>query len=178
MATEDLTRVLRVPGRICIAPTSFATVFPHGGTALGSLYHVALQPRSRIGDIRHEEKGGVIGDKLLCGTHYRLTFVLRQWDADALNLLEAKITGTSTDLVLQGTRRGGTLVTPVALAFSPYEATKPGVLFRRALVCIGASAELNLHLLRPLEIGIVVDAGDTAAGTTPWEVGRLTDITP
>jgi hypothetical protein len=152
MSTPDISKVLRLPGRLSHTPTSLATAYPHGGTALGTVGSLDLVPRETPFAVTAEEWGGTPSEFVSGGTIWLLEAKLREFDADALSILfPGYASGARGGPTLQiraatnASRAGqnlGALLSRV-LVFTPDAVDDfPLVIFRRAVPAIAESAKL------------------------------------
>lgn len=154
MGTAAAGSVLLVPGRLAKNPTDLTTAYPHGGTALGVVADVVLEPRVRTMEIEAEEWGGAPADVLYLGEAWRLAVLLRQWDVDAIDAVFPNVTNTGTGNVRRTIQQTGSTVYPgytlssraMKLVFTPDDSARPGLLIQRALPALRPTAALNLGL--------------------------------
>jgi hypothetical protein len=95
--TDDITRALRVPGRLILAPTDFSAARPHGGTDLGTIEAPRLEIAFIDTPIPAEELGGATSDvHRMPGARAILGFVSRQAKPELIDLLFPGLVTTST----------------------------------------------------------------------------------
>lgn len=165
MASPDVIRVLNAPGRLCYAPSSLSSAFPHGGTALGTTRLGRLIRHGRYHPIRDEAFGSEIRDVVWSGENYTFACLLREWDDDALGVL---FPNTSTGSVSQhkvvatpGSNRPGLLLSEkkVVLLFSPDDPERvPATLLYAALPMFDETTEWDLAFGKRLETACVFTA--------------------
>jgi hypothetical protein len=86
MASPNVMRTIRAPGRLVANPVDFRTDYPYGGTELGLTRAVIVQPLGTA--FRVESEGlGEATDVLEGNTRWVVGFFLRGFDDDALTLL-------------------------------------------------------------------------------------------
>ena len=183
MAAPDVTRAMRVKGRLCIDPTDFSTAWPHGGTGLGMVRDVAVRNGRMTEQITAEEFGVEVIDVIDLGESWVLAATLREWDADALAKVfpAGKAGATTTERVVEYPKsyRAGTLLSSstVKLLFTPDDQTiHPAVLFYRALPLVEETAELSFQLGLDLVVPVMfVAIRDASANMV--QVGLLEDLT-
>jgi len=84
VATPAARNILRVPGRLCVAPTDLTADFPHGGTALGVTRDMEFRFGYRTSIATAEEWGGVPNRIFYEGETCLLGAVLRDYDGDMI----------------------------------------------------------------------------------------------
>lgn len=165
---QDLVNVLRVPGRLCMNPTSLSGSYPWGGTALGVNREISVSPMARYAPIEAEEFGQEIIDQVYLGEQWMLGFILQSYDRDAVTAFFRNSVlagqGSSQKPAIRFPHAGvraGTLLSGTAkkLLFSPDDTDNhPMVYFPRALPMVKETAALNMMLNSPTEIALVVAA--------------------
>jgi hypothetical protein len=182
MATEDLGRLLRVPGKLVKDPSNLGTTFPYGGTQLGAVEDVVVRPRRSSLEITGEEFGPEVLDVLNLGEAWTLGCLLRGFDADALALaFLSTAAGTSGQKVVNypGSFRAGTLASASScvLLFAPDDPLlHPAVLFRRALVRLDQSAALTKAIRDEGVLALIANAIRPADGDNAVSWGLLEDL--
>ena len=155
MANPDVRNALKVKGRLCWEPSSLATAYPHGGTALGLTKGMAVTFRQTAHTITAEEFGGAPVEAIYAGQEIVLSAILASWDFDAIALgFVDQSTGATTGRkvieyrVQTDDKRAGGKVSTLAgiLYFSPVADQHPGVLFHRALPMQQEGASLTMTL--------------------------------
>lgn len=189
MADKDPLTAMRVPGRICVAPSNLSTAYPHGGEDLGLVRDVRLVKREIKVPLRGEGWGRRVDivDAVFAGEGAALTFALRGWNANAWNrLFDNTWVGTNgglRGLRFPGSRPPGSLDSDrdVAVLFSPTEPLKhPAVLFPAASPRV--AEEQRIPLGRRREDELVVLAGFLAKrkSSNPtggaWQINLLEDL--
>lgn len=182
MASLDLTRALRNPGRLVLSPTSTApgTTYPYGGTALGYVKQVRL----RWGIAYHRviaEEWNEFTETDRIGEFPILAFVLEQWDDDLTKRVFPLVTTTGSPSGLADIARidGGAGPAKVAamepLLFAPFDPKHKAVYLRRPEPELEAQAQLELALIQDAVFPLVVVATRDAswATTPPWQVDKL-----
>jgi hypothetical protein len=183
VASDDLGRILRNPGRLCVSPTSLSAAFPHGGTNLGLVRGVSLRPQQVEWVVTAEEWGEETVEVIDGGRSWVIAVALRGWDPDAVQaVLPSSTLGTSgTPLASHpGSARAGALrsAAAVKLLFSPdAPAQQPAALFHRAIPLVEASAELTLALAEEGTLGVVFRAIRRASDGLAFQFGALEDLT-
>jgi len=153
MGLPDLTRILTVPGRLCVAPADLTVAFPHGGTALGLVRQIAIRILTARAEVVAEEYGIEAVEQLYLGQRWVLAGTMRSLDDDAVQrLFPSTAVGATTQhrvISYPGTERAGTLrsASSVVLCFSPDDLDHhPMVIFHRALPLLDEQAELQAQL--------------------------------
>ena len=97
MIASDLTALLRVPGRLVVAPSDLTIAFPYGGTYLGLVMGIAVSERHEMELLREEMLGFAVPDGLELGEFYSLVAVVRDVrQGQAPNLFVGTETGAAT----------------------------------------------------------------------------------
>lgn len=154
MATPDVRNVLRVPGYLVKDPTSLASAFPFGGTALGMTRAIEVRWTPRAKTIAAEEWGGTAVGQVYCGETVVLAAILRSWDSTAVASIFPAASGATVNYRVQtGGVRPGSVQTPHKLLFAPIALDyHPCVYFPAAVGLPDATAKLQLSLAE--EIGL------------------------
>lgn len=183
MASADVRKVLRVPGRLCAAPTDLSTAFPHGGTALGIVRDLAFRPNLKQRRVTAEEFGGEIVETIIGGESCVLACVLRGMDNDAVTkaFLNTSAGSSSGDRTIQypGSSRAGTLGSSRSfkLLFSPRDTTNHhGLILYNAIPLVAESAELQLAIGQEMGIAVVFVAYRTSTPNL-YQIAKLADMT-
>ena len=111
MATSSSAQSLRVPGRLVKDPTNLAAAFPYGGTELGLVRGLWIEPRPRYFEVTAEEYGGEPVELIELGWSVYVGTLFRAHDNDAVSAVWPNTaTGSSSgDEVIEwpGTVRAG-----------------------------------------------------------------------
>jgi len=185
MASGDVARTIRAPGRLVINPTQAfdGGTFPYGGTEIGNVNQMMLLPLGTGFRVEYEALGEA-GDVLEAGNEYIVSCFLHGWDDDAVAL--ALTAGAEVGAVSgHGVYYEPGSATPGA---SAYEARKrvvayipddpihvPGILLYAAIPDWDASAELAFQRNAVLGIPLAFDCLRDAAGDI-LRVGRIVDL--
>jgi hypothetical protein len=184
--TPDVSRILRVPGRLSHTPVSLATAYPHGGTALGTVARARARPVDPAFVETAQEYGGAPVDLIEGGPRWVLDFELRDvQDAAALSaVFPCYVAGRSGGPVLKFNAGGsvragfrvGTLLSFV-LVFTPEnEDAHPWLILRRAVPAVQETAALalagNLSPVLPVRFYATLNS---AKDVFDW--GRRRDLT-
>lgn len=181
----DLQSIIRNKCRLCVNPTDLTLVFPHGGTALGYVRDIALEPGVRVKEILAEEYGGEPVSLVYLGARWTLAVIVRQWwDNTTLgavfpNTADASGSGqTRTGINHPGTVHPGTLLEAdnFSLLLSPEDEDNPAVYIKSAVAVPDVAARLNFRLDQELEYAVVVRAFRHAT-VQAVQVKHLRDIT-
>lgn len=186
MSTPNLANLLRVPGRLSHSPTSLATAYPHGGTALGTFGEIDVLTPQPSFPIYAEEFGCVV-EAIDMGSQWALDATLREVeDADALSkLLPAYAAGVSGGPTLIGdvnasaTRAGqriGSLLSVVLLFTPDSPDDHPWVLIRRAVPVVRDGAKRALRGSAEMGLPVRWYMTPDANGKT-YDHGRRRDLT-
>lgn len=155
MTAPNVSKMLRIPGKLSHSPTSLATAYPHGGTALGTV-SVALRFVEPTFLVTAEEWGGCVVELIDGGLQPVLDVEIREVaDPDSLAAVfpcyAAGAAGGPT-LVYSvdstahraGRRIGDTLSR--VLVFTPDNVEEhPWIIFRRAVPALRESVEMTLR---------------------------------
>jgi len=181
VGTTDVSQVLRVPGRLCINPTDLATAWPHGGTGLGVVGSIVLEPTSTYQRITAEEFGAEVVDVLDLGETWVLGALCRAWGDNTVlsTLFPSTATGASGDKVVNypGSYRAGTLRSSasVKLCFTPRDNRNPGLLLYKALPLVEEASRLRLGAFNELTIPVLF-IGIRDSSARQISIGVLGDL--
>lgn len=184
MATEDLSRILRVPAKLVLTPTSFAGSFPFGGTQLGATKDVVVRPGRKHRVLRSEEYGAEAVEVLALGEACTIAAALRGWDDAALGaVFTATSTGTASRRKLvdyPGSSVPGTTLgsgaTGLLVAADDY-LRLPSVYFPKAVILMEESTSLTFALAEEGVVGLLAYALRRASDARAYQVGLLRDLT-
>ena len=185
MSTPTVGRILSVPGRLSHTPTSLATAYPHGGTALGTCGRVSLRPYTYAMPITAEEFGGVPSDFLYGGEGWVLEATLREIDdLDALSILfPIYVAGAAGGPILRANAysgvRAGTYLGDLAkvIVFTPDNPDDhQWLIVRRAVPLIDETAMLAFRANEDLGIPVMWSCTPDSVGRQ-IEYGKRRDIT-
>lgn len=182
MSLPDLTRVLNSPGKLCYGPTDLSIAFPHGGTAIGSIYKCGVTHIDTRREIKDESMGSEVHDIIWCGENWALSAILREYNNEGISLLfnNSAPGGFTQRAVVSspGSNRPGMLYSAraVVLLFSPLDADRlPAVIFYKAVPLPEESARMALAMSERLEIPAVFLAlRDATNRIASW--GLLKDL--
>ena len=183
MSIATPSRVLRVPGRLVVAPTDLSAAFPFGGVAVGNVRTVVLQ--SLGGNFRVMAEGlGETSNVLEAEHHWVFSCFLRGWDDDAVaqlwgdNYALGAVSQHAT-VNIPGTAMAGASALGRAkkLLYVPDDPVRaPAVLVYRGVPDWSEGAELafqrGAELGLPLAVECVRDTSDRILS-----IGRLADLT-
>lgn len=163
-------------GRLVLDPANKALPYPYGGTELGLVRELYLEPTARPLFIRAEEFGGSVVEvatgeiEVVCG------FVMRGWDRDLVGSLPGG-TNAGSGLVVYTTELQGALRPGVRLLFVPDNRTS-GVYYYlpSAVVMPRASAQAQASFNREFGLPLIV-WGTTAPDGRYLEWGTFAQIT-
>ena len=183
MASGDVSKVLRAPGRLVVNPTDLDLDYPYGGTEVGKTRLVVLTSFNTSVRIECEGLGNEPSDILERTSRYVFSCFVRAWDDDAIelffarNFVQGAVTGHSL-LREPGTRVAGASALDRALRmlYVPDDLTSnPAVMIYRGVPDWSENAELAFQ--RQEELGLPL-AVECVRGETDKiiEVGRLADL--
>ena len=196
---ELLQRALRNPGRLCSAPNSTTSAFPHGGMSLGYVVAVDLEWDTAYQEIRDPLSGAL--QKVLRRRVEvpRLAILVDgpSWDEDYLAaVLTQARAGSSLTVKKPAEARGEGSVLPFPVAawepllFSPIDPRGKAVYFRRPVGRLQPGRAVAFAQERKAGLPIVFDptpnstgvqttsSGATSYPSSPyWQIARLENLT-
>jgi hypothetical protein len=184
MGAGNVSRVLKVPGRLVANPQDLGQAFPYEGTQIGLVRSIVVQS---IGlGFRVESEGlGAVSDVLTASQRHVMSCFLRGWDDDAISLLlpghytEGDVSGHARlDIPGPGTQPGASALSsaPSLLYVPDNPIDAPALLVRRAVVEWGDASEIAFARGSELGIPLTVECVQDATGTS-LQIGRLVDLT-
>lgn len=186
MAATATSRVIRSPGRLVVNPQdsfgSNAVAFPYGGTEVGKVNLVVLQP---IGTgLRIESEAGYTTDILESAERWVMSCLLRGWDNDALRYLRPEFwsEGDETQhavVTVPGSQRPGASATSraVKLALIPDDPVhNPGFILYRAVPDWSDGAEFAFQRQAELGIPMVFECIREHPSARVLQIGRIADL--
>ena len=182
MAQQTAKDILLNDGRLCAAPSSLTTAFPHGGTALGSVRDVIFRPRAKTGFVTAEEFGGETIEAVQGGESPFLACILRGMDNDMISRVwpNSAAGSVSTDRVISapGSNAPGRKRSDdsFALLFSPNDtANGRALIIFKALPIIIEDADIVFHKREESGVSVVFRAIRNSNGKL-YQFGRLEDL--
>ena len=183
MATADSSNLIYVPGRLVKPPTDLSAAFPYGGTALGSAAEIIFQPNLETHEIRAEEFGGEIIERLYGTETALLGALMRGYDDDALAaIFQDTAAGGKTGarvVSFPGSTRAGSLGSALSfkLFFAPLdEEHHPALLIYKAIPLIEASARLRFSAGEEWGYPVMFQ-GIRDGSSRVYAMGRMEDLT-
>ena len=185
MSARDATKIIRVPGRLAVAPTNLATAFPHGGTELGAVRAVALRLRQRDFDVVAEEFDEVVETVHGAMRVVGLACLLRQFDDTVIaKVFPSTSTGSSSGskvIDIPGTARAGRLAsaTAVKYVFTPDNQTdhQAIILYKADAALETDGAEIMCHMMQERVLPVVFKPiRDTSSPARVCKIGKLADL--
>jgi len=166
MSIANVDKIIRVPGRLCYGATDLTAVFPHGGTGLGVIKSIILNPNKTYHKVRAEEFGSEVVDIIDGGESWVLGGILRSFDKDALKkIFPAAAAGAQTqETYIQhpsSSVRSGSLMSAsgIKLLFSPDNTNlNPFIIFYNAIPLVDDTAEMNMCISQDWSIGVLFAA--------------------
>jgi hypothetical protein len=188
VAAQDVERVLRNGGQVCVDPTDLAQAFPCGGTGLGVIGDVVLKvayvtDEALGADDRHAHESV---ETLYLGESWLMALSLRQWDNDPINaFVQNRIAGATRTVItdqyrgVAGSRRPGTRLTTSAkkVLFVPNDPRMPSVLFYKGVLCLEETQELRLTATEELKMAVVIRAMYHQSLGAIFKMGLLSELT-
>ena len=184
MATEDLSRILRVPSKLVLSPTNFGAAFPYGGTQLGAVMDIVAHPRRKHRALTSEELGAEVVEVIALGEAWKITAAVRGWDDAARGVLfTATTTGAVTRRKLAdypgssvpGTTLGSGATGLLVAANDPLR--MPSVYFPKAVILMDEGTALTHALAEEGVAGLVAYALRRTSDTRAYQYGFLADMT-
>lgn len=183
MSVGRAAKVIRAPGRLVIGPTDLTDPFPHGGTEVGKVNMVRLQPLDEPYRVVHEGTG-MTGDILEDASRWVFSCFLRGWDDDAVRLLlqDGYQEGEQTQHSVfraPGFQVAGTsaLTRAVVVLYVPDDPIHvPAALIYRAVPDWANGAELQFRRSAELGMPLAFECVTDLEGRQ-LAVGRLADLT-
>jgi hypothetical protein len=185
MAAPNLSRVVRIPGRVIVNPTNLALPYPYGGTELGIHRDVELRFNDEFHFPDAEEYANAI-EGIYCGGTTELKCTVRGLDVDALRYLFIDSTIGSYGILLEegvfgaGAVRAGTLMSSIfniKIMFVPKDTDRhPCVLLYQAIPMIEPDSGIELQLKEEVGIEMRFRSLPDATGRTV-AVGKLGALT-
>lgn len=191
MASSDVSRTLRAPGRIILNPTQdlHGGTFPYGGTEIGRASVCRLTPAGKPFAVNCEATGAP-SHMLESDTRYVFACFLHGFDPDVVRLL---VHGSQTEgantrhplLTIPGTRTPGQtlmdraatlLYVPDDAVDNPAVARNPALILYRAVPRWDEGAEVALQRSEELGMPIAFDCLRSDNGVTA-RMGKLPDLT-
>lgn len=181
MATSDLSKVRRMPGRLVVNPTSLSGSFPYGGTEMGRVRDVRWRWGYVYEDVVDEAWGEVVETNRVASYPF-FAFVMETWDDDVLTRAFPSVStsGANSARVNGGYVAPGVVAAIDKLLFVPTDLTNgKAVYIRRPILHPEETAE-TAFVLQELNLLALIASPtrDSAYATTPpWQIGAITRIT-
>lgn len=182
MAASSAARIIRAPGRLVADPTNLTVAYPHGGTELGLVRLVIVQPLGS--PFRVESEGlGEATDVLDGPEHYVFGCMLRGWDDDAVQTCLADhytagaISGHALFSAPGNAHPGGSAI-PRAHAFLyvPDDVVNvPAVILYRGIPDWSDGAEMAMQRGDELGLAISIECLRNDDGHI-LQIGRMADL--
>lgn len=183
MASGNVSKVLRAPGRLVVVPKDLAAGYPYGGVEVGKTRLVVLTSFNTGVRIECEGLGNEPSDILERTSRYVFTCFVRAWDDDAIeqffssNFVQGSVSGHS--LIREpGSRVAGSsaLSRAVKMLYVPDDPiSNPAVIIYRGIPDWSENAELAFQRKEELGLPIAVECVRNDSGNI-LEVGRLVDL--
>lgn len=188
MSTADVTKALRVPGRVAVGSSwTFTDPFPCGGTSLGEVGASVVRLREDQATVRVEDWGVSVevADLVEKGSRLILVLALRGWDPTAVGAaFRNVVNGSSSGLpgvVHPGARQEGRLrseTRATGVLFVPDDAENhPAVYLPEALPWTAEELELTLSRRTELVLRVAfVSRRSSAEVGNAYQVRLLEDL--
>lgn len=180
MASPDENKSYLVSGRLAYGCDNLSTEWPHGGTGLGLVGSIYLEPPGGVIRLPAEDLGGASSAVIYVGGDAVLGASVENWDdaasAGVLSAVFPNVTTINTRHRIDWPATPGTQPTALEpLVFTPRDSTHPGLILYKAVPLLEESARLWLSSYRFLRVPLLflglADASDRVAA-----MGRLSDL--
>ena len=182
MASADVVRTIRAPGRIVVAPSDLAAVYPHGGTEVGLTRACVLQPLGQSFAVAAEGLAGSPTDILEPPHEYVFSCFVRGWsDAAVSRFFRDRYAAGA----VSGHARYSAPSPPFGSSGLPYALTilfvpddpihVPAIVIYRGLPDWSENSEIAFQRVDELGLPLAVDCLRSDAGKI-LEVGMLADL--
>lgn len=125
MAQSNLNALLRVPGRLCLAPTDMTQAFPFGGTDLGLVADVVVVPGQETSRLQEEGLGAVTTYRLKLGEAVKIRCAVRALEQGKGSSFFVAATGGTTgeETLVHNpvTNMPGGIASTVSIMFCPFD---------------------------------------------------------
>lgn len=184
MASANSVKIIRAPGRVVIGPTTSADSgsFPFGGTEIGRIGMFALASN---GDNLTVEPEGLsrVADVLEGSIRFSVSFQLRGWDDDAIELLfpdqfaEGDLTRHAVFAVPGVTKPGSSaLARAQTILFVPDDPVNvPALIVYRGVPDWRRASDVALRRNQELAIPVAIEAVQDDSGRI-LAMGRIHDL--
>ena len=183
MASGNVSKVLRAPGRLVVNPINLSSDFPYGGVEVGKTRLVVLTAFNTAVQIECEGLGNEPSDILERTTRYVMTCFVRAWDNDAVkqffasNFERGDVTGHAI-LREPGNRQAGSsaLSRAKTIMYVPDDPfSNPAVLIYKGIADWSENAELAFQRQEELGLPIAIECVRDDAGQI-LDIGRIADL--
>lgn len=184
MATPNVGKIIRAPGRLVVNPANLSTPPAFGGTEIGIHRDIEIHYHAQYYWPKAEEFGMVPIDGIYCGQSVELKGYARGLDVEALQYFwPFSAAGAGGDRVisdnpLSGTK-AGTLLSSlfnIKLMFVPKDYNRhPFVLIYRAMPWLDEAAAMPMSLAEELAYPVAFKGIPDATGRC-YAMGRLSSI--
>jgi hypothetical protein len=168
MGANDVTKVLRAGGQLIKNPTNLGAAYPYGGTELGVLDDVVLQPvfTSSIAKGGDDKFANQTVEGLYLGESWILGVSLRQFDADVVGTLFPNVGTVGPRKLSASTVKPGYRLSnrSCVLLFKPENPEHPSVLLYRVLPVLDETAALVMKAIDELTFPAVFHAIPNTSG--------------
>lgn len=188
MATTDVNRIVQVPGRLAINPSSFTVPFPGNGTALGAARSILCLPQIVQKEVPLDPYGPEPGEVIYIGSRWKIVAICRGYDPDAIatvfpnvQVAPAGRASSSKAIVHPGTNAPGSKRSgsAVELVFWPDDQLEhPAAVFFRAIPIVDPSTEIWLTRGKQWEFTAAFLAIRRVSDGNAAAVGLLEVLTP
>lgn len=175
---SNTNALLRVPGRLCLAPTDLTLPFPGGGTDLGLVADIFVRPGRVVKKLREEGLGSVVVAGIDLGEAWALTAAVRALEqgheAVFFTTATGAVSGEPTIVHNPLTHLAGAALAPVSLMFWPMDDLQQlCVWFPAALAYPDVAAAMAKSIERPGLVLVAFDATPRASdGLAVWKAKK------
>lgn len=167
MAQSNINALLRVPGRLCLAPSNMSGSFPFGGTDLGLVADVVVVPGQVTKELREEGLGVVTKHGIGLGEAVKIRLAVRSLEQGHGSHFFVAATGdvTGEESIIHNpvANPPGGVVATVSLMFCPFDETQDFVWLPAAAPHVDEAAELAKSIRREGFFFAVFDATPRAS---------------
>lgn len=125
MPATNLQALLRVPGRLCLGPTSLSGGFPGNGTDLGLVADIVVVPNQRTARLREETLGVGTKHRLKLGEAWELRVAVRALEQGKGSNFFVAATGSETgeETIVSNPVENppGPVISTVGILFWPFD---------------------------------------------------------
>jgi len=182
VASTDVARVIRAPGRIVVGPSDLSAAYPHGGTEIGLTRACVLQPVGSAFEVVSEGLAGGVTDVLEPAHEYVFSCFVRGWSDAAVSrffrdhYVAGSASGHARYSAPSPPHGSSALGYALTLLFVPDDSIHvPAIIVYRGVPDWSESAEVAFQRGDELGLPLAFDCLRSDAGKI-LEVGMLADL--